>query len=124
MSATCALVITNVAVAAARLGRHSAVFTKVGADAFGDYVVDKLHGFGVDTRYVGRHATLRTPLAFAVMEDPAEPSIIFYREPQAPDMALTVDDAVLAEAGSAVPPITAGPDGAQILEHFRTIRAL
>ncbi len=39
-------------------------------------------------------------------------------------MALTVDDAVLAEAGSAVPPITAGPDGAQILEHFRTIRAL
>ena len=29
---------TNVAVAAARLGRASAVVTKVGADGFGDYV--------------------------------------------------------------------------------------
>lgn len=83
---------TNVAVAAARLGRRAAVFTKVGSDPFGDYVIDKLHGFGVDTRFVGRHASLRTPLAFAVMEDPAEPSIIFYREPQAPDMTLLLDE--------------------------------
>jgi 5-dehydro-2-deoxygluconokinase len=83
---------TNVAVAGARLGLHAAVFTKVGSDPFGDYVVDKLHGFGVDTRFVGRHRTLRTPLAFAVMEDPAEPSIIFYREPQAPDMTLGLEE--------------------------------
>jgi 5-dehydro-2-deoxygluconokinase len=83
---------TNVAVAAARLGRRAAVFTKVGNDPFGDYVVEKLHSFNVDTRFVGRHASLRTPLAFAVMEDPAEPSIIFYREPQAPDMTLTLDE--------------------------------
>ena len=83
---------TNVAVAAARLGRRAAVFTKVGADPFGDYVIDKLRSFDVDTRYVGRHATLRTPLAFAVMEDPAEPSIVFYREPQAPDMTLALDE--------------------------------
>ena len=50
---------TNVAVAAARLGHHSAVLTKVGADRFGDYVVAKLESFGVDTRFVGRHGRCR-----------------------------------------------------------------
>jgi 5-dehydro-2-deoxygluconokinase len=84
---------TNVAVAAARLGHRAAVFTKVGQDPFGDYVVHALqHTFGVDTTYVGRHPDLRTPLAFAVMEDPEEPSIVFYREPKAPDMTLALDE--------------------------------
>jgi 5-dehydro-2-deoxygluconokinase len=92
---------TNVAVAAARLGNRAAVFTKVGLDPFGDYVVNALNDtFGVDTRFVGRHPSLRTPLAFAVMEDPAEPTIVFYREPKAPDMELLpvdVDDTVVAD---------------------------
>ncbi len=84
---------TNVAVAASRLGHAAAVFTKVGADPFGDYVVGALAGtFGVDTRFVGRHDTLRTPLAFATMEDPAEPVLIFRREPQAPEMTITPDE--------------------------------
>ncbi len=39
-------------------------------------------------------------------------------------MALTADDAVLAERGSTVPEIVAGPGGAQLLENFRTTRAL
>ena len=47
---------TNVAVAAARLGHPSAVWTKVGADPFGDYVVAKLTAFGVDTSFVGRRS--------------------------------------------------------------------
>ena len=38
---------TNVAVAAARLGRRSAVITKVGDDGFGAYVRKALEGFGV-----------------------------------------------------------------------------
>ena len=46
---------TNVAVAAARHGRRSAVITKVGDDPFGQYVRDALHGFGVDDRS-RRHA--------------------------------------------------------------------
>ena len=41
---------TNVAVGAARLGHRSAVLTKVGPDAFGDYVREALAGFGVDPR--------------------------------------------------------------------------
>ena len=102
---------TNVAVAAARLGHHSAVLTKVGADRFGDYVVAKLESFGVDTRFVGRHDRLPTPLAFAALTPPDDPEIVFYRVPKAPDMQLrpgdvdeaTVNDvAVLWIAGSAM----------------------
>jgi 5-dehydro-2-deoxygluconokinase len=84
---------TNVAVAAARLGRRAAVFTRVGADPMGDYIRWALaNTFGVDTRYVGTHPTLRTPLAFATMEDPAEPEILFYRVPQAPDITIEPGD--------------------------------
>jgi len=83
---------TNVAVAAARLGHRSAVLTKVGADPFGDYVIAKLRSFGVDTTFVGRHPTLRTPLAFAALTPPEDPELLFYREPAAPDMQLTPAD--------------------------------
>src|SRR5438046_10497646 len=55
---------TNVAVAAARLGRRSAVITKVGNDPFGPYVRETLRGFGVDPSRVGTDATLRTPIVF------------------------------------------------------------
>ena len=88
---------TNVAVAAARLGHRAGLFTRVGDDAFGGYVRGALETtFGVDTRFVGTDPTLRTPLAFAELHDPAEPTIIFYREPKAPDMNITVADVDLA----------------------------
>jgi 5-dehydro-2-deoxygluconokinase len=83
---------TNVAVAAARLGRRSAVLTKVGADPLGDYVDAKLRSFGVDTRFLGRHETLRTPLAFAALTPPEDPQLLFYRGAKAPDMQLQPDD--------------------------------
>lgn len=84
---------TNVAVAAARLGHAAAVFTKVGDDPFGHYVRDALSTtFGVDTRFVGTHPTLRTPLAFAELRDPGEPVLDFYRDPRAPDMTIAVDE--------------------------------
>jgi 5-dehydro-2-deoxygluconokinase len=84
---------TNVAVAAARLGHHAAVCTKVGADGFGDYIRWALeHTFGVDTRFIGTDASCRTPLAFAVLDPPEDPELIFYREPRAPDMNITTAD--------------------------------
>ena len=45
---------TNVAVAAARYGRRSAVITRTGDDPFGAFIHDALRGFGVDDRYVDR----------------------------------------------------------------------
>ena len=84
---------TNVAVAAARLGHAAAVATKVGDDPFGDDVRHALaHRFGVDTTYVTTHPSLKTPLAFAELDPADDPTIIFYREPKAPDMDLAPSD--------------------------------
>ena len=83
---------TNVAVAAARLGRRSAVITKVGDDGFGPYVRAALAGFGVDPRFVGTHPTLRTPLAFCEAYPPDHFPLLFYREPTAPDLQLAAAD--------------------------------
>jgi 5-dehydro-2-deoxygluconokinase len=84
---------TNVSVAAARLGHRTAVFTTVGADPFGDYVRWALsETFGVDTCFVGTDPVLRTPLAFAELDPPDDPRIIFYREPKAPDLNLRLED--------------------------------
>lgn len=83
---------TNVAVGAARYGHRTAVITKVGADGFGDYVRSALRRFGVDDRFVGSDAELRTPIVFCELLPPESPSILFYREPTAPDMRLATDE--------------------------------
>jgi len=93
---------TNVAVAAARLGRRAAVITKVGSDAFGDYVRRALTGFGVDTRWVSTDPTLRTPIVFCEIHPPDRFPLLFYREPKAPDMNLVTADLETA-AIAAVP---------------------
>jgi 5-dehydro-2-deoxygluconokinase len=83
---------TNVAVAAARLGRRVAVITKVGDDPFGRYATAALAEFGVDTSLVSSTAHLPTPVVFAELDPPSDPRIWFYRFPKAPDMMLTVQD--------------------------------
>ncbi len=84
---------TNVAVAASRLGHRAACVTKVGDDQFGRYIRHALeHTFGVDTRWVATDPELKTPLAFAELDPPEDPSIIFYREPRAPDQNLLPAD--------------------------------
>jgi 5-dehydro-2-deoxygluconokinase len=92
---------TNVAVAAARLGRRSAVITKVGQDGFGDYVRRALAGFGVDTRWVSTDPTLRTPIVFCEVHPPDRFPLLFYREPKAPDMNLTTGDLDIAAIADA-----------------------
>jgi len=89
---------TNVAVAAARLGRRAAVVTKVGDDPFGKYVRRALAGFGVDASRVGTHPSLRTPLAFCEIFPPDRFPLLFYRAPKAPDLELAADDLDAGEA--------------------------
>ena len=94
---------TNVAVALARLGRRAAVFTKVGDDALGDYARTALaEEFGVDTRFVGTHPTLQTPIVVAALDPPEDPEFVFYRQPCAPDSTITVEEVDL-ELVAAVP---------------------
>ncbi|HET6708300.1 PfkB family carbohydrate kinase, partial [Amycolatopsis sp.] len=83
---------TNVAVAAARLGRRTAVLTKVGPDGFGDYVRQALDGFGVSPEFVGTSPDLQTPVVFCELNPPADPPLLFYRSPIAPDLTLTDED--------------------------------
>jgi 5-dehydro-2-deoxygluconokinase len=91
---------TNVAVAAARLGRRSAVFTAVGDDELGRYALRALERFGVDTRFVGTHPSLPTPIVIAAMDPPEDPWFVFRREPKAPDSELQLDGVDLELAGS------------------------
>jgi 5-dehydro-2-deoxygluconokinase len=92
---------TNVAVACARYGHSAAVITKVGDDGFGPYVRSALRGFGVDDRYVGTDPDLRTPVVFCEIHPPDYFPILFYREPKAPDMNLSLDELDLEAIGSA-----------------------
>lgn len=93
---------TNVAVAAARLGRRAAVVTKVGADGLGEYVRARLASWGVDTRFVGTDAAGQTPLALAALDPPETPTLAFYRGDAAPDTT-TTPDAVPDEVVRGVP---------------------
>jgi len=83
---------TNVAVAAAKLGHKSAIVTKVGVDPLGEFVVNKLQNFGVDTSFVKVAESGLTPVVLASQDPPEDPKIIFHRQPSAPDTQLVVSD--------------------------------
>ena len=83
---------TNVAVATAQLGHRVALATKVGDDAFGDYVRGRLSDWGVLTDFVGTQPGAQTPLAFAALTPPETPTVIFYRGPAAPDTTIVKSD--------------------------------
>jgi 5-dehydro-2-deoxygluconokinase len=83
---------TNVAIAAARLGRKSAVVTKVGVDPLGEFVVNKLESFGVNTSFVKVAESGLTPVVLASQDPPEDPKIIFHRQPSAPDTQLVISD--------------------------------
>ncbi|MGQ0574838.1 MAG: 5-dehydro-2-deoxygluconokinase [Pseudonocardia sp.] len=78
----------NVAVAAARYGRRSAVITRTGADPFGEFLHDALRGFGVDDRFVTAVPGLPTPVTFCEMFPPDDFPLYFYRLPTAPDLQI------------------------------------
>jgi 5-dehydro-2-deoxygluconokinase len=78
----------NVAVAASRLGRRSAVITRTGEDPFGRFLHRALSGYGVDDRYVSSVPGLPTPVTFCEIFPPDNFPIYFYRYPKAPDLEL------------------------------------
>jgi len=82
----------NVAVAAARLGRRSALISKTGADPFGVFVRRALASYGVDARYVTDAAGAPTPVSFCEMFPPDSFPLYVYRAPNAPDLQLHAED--------------------------------
>ncbi|MEU1626059.1 5-dehydro-2-deoxygluconokinase [Streptomyces sp. NPDC020096] len=79
---------TNVAVAAARLGRTSAVISRTGQDPFGTYVHQALKEFGVDDRWVTPVERYPTPVTFCEIFPPDDFPLYFYRQPKAPDLEI------------------------------------
>jgi 5-dehydro-2-deoxygluconokinase len=83
---------TNVAVAAARHDRRSAVITRTGADPFGRFVHRALRELGVDDRYVTAVPGLPTPVTFCEIFPPDNFPLYFYRLPKAPDLVIEPDE--------------------------------
>ncbi|AKZ59563.1 putative carbohydrate kinase [Streptomyces ambofaciens ATCC 23877] len=79
---------SNVAVAAARLGRAAAVITRTGDDPFGGYLHRALREFGVDDRWVTPVAAYPTPVTFCEIFPPDDFPLYFYRRPKAPDLEI------------------------------------
>ena len=79
---------SNVAVAAARYGRRTAVITRTGEDPFGTFLHTALRGYGVDDRYVTSVKNLPTPVTFCEIFPPDDFPLYFYRLPKAPDLEI------------------------------------
>src|SRR4051794_21276917 len=82
----------NVAVAAARLGRSTAVITRTGDDPFGTYLHEALKEFGVDDRWVAPVAARPTPVTFCEIFPPDDFPLYSYRQPKAPDLEIHTEE--------------------------------
>ena len=81
----------NVAAAIAKLGGKSKIFTKLGNDPFGHYIVDELAKLNVDTSEVLFDDQSDTSLAFVTLDKNGNRDFKFYRR-SAADLKLCVDD--------------------------------
>ena len=93
---------SNVAVAAARYGRRTAVITRTGEDPFGTFLHRALRHYGVDDRYVSSVKGLPTPVTFCEIFPPDDFPLYFYRLPKAPDLEIypgELDTEAIKDAG-------------------------
>jgi fructokinase len=73
----------NVAAAVAKYGGSSSMITKLGEDAFGDFLIEKLIDAGVETDKIKRTSEANTGLAFVSLRHDGERDFSFYRNPSA-----------------------------------------
>jgi 5-dehydro-2-deoxygluconokinase len=92
---------TNVAVAAARHGRRTAVISRTGADPFGRFIHAALRGYGVDDRFVTPVPDLPTPVTFCEIFPPDDFPLYFYRWPKAPDLQIRPEELDTGAIGAA-----------------------
>jgi 5-dehydro-2-deoxygluconokinase len=83
---------TNVAVAAAKHGRRSAVITRTGDDPFGRFIHSALTSLGVCDEFVSSVPGLPTPITFCEIFPPDNFPLWFYRFPKAPDLEIRADE--------------------------------
>lgn len=81
----------NVSSCVSRLGGKSQIITKLGNDAFGDFLEEKMLSVGIDTTSILRTDKANTALAFISLHADGEREFSFYRKPSA-DMLLDQDE--------------------------------
>ncbi len=91
----------NVAIAAAKHGRRTALISRTGPDAFGRFVHRALREMNVDDVYITEVADLLTPVTFCEMYPPDHFPLLFYRLPIAPDLVIRPDELDLAAIADA-----------------------
>ncbi|PKH12165.1 carbohydrate kinase [Planomicrobium sp. MB-3u-38] len=73
----------NVAAAVAKFGGTASLITKLGEDAFGDFLLEQMTEFGVRTDKIVRTKEANTGLAFVSLRENGERDFSFYRNPSA-----------------------------------------
>ncbi|WP_422123574.1 carbohydrate kinase family protein [Planococcus sp. X10-3] len=73
----------NVAAAVAKFGGTASLITKIGEDAFGDFLLEQLTKSGVRTDKIVRTKEANTGLAFVSLRESGERDFSFYRNPSA-----------------------------------------
>ncbi|CAM4217436.1 fructokinase [Bacillus manliponensis] len=73
----------NVAATVAKYGGRAFMITKLGADAFGDFLLEQLQQAGVNTEKITRTNEANTGLAFVSLREDGERDFSFYRNPSA-----------------------------------------
>lgn len=81
----------NVCVQAVKLGQQATYLTKVGCDAFGEFLVETLSNEGIDVSYISKSAQHDTSLAFVSFSENGEREFSFYRR-NAADLYFTEQD--------------------------------
>jgi fructokinase len=81
----------NVAAAVSKYGGEAAMITKLGEDAFGDFLVEQLSQAGVKTDKILRTKEANTGLAFVSLKENGERDFSFYRNPSA-DLLLNEEE--------------------------------
>lgn len=81
----------NVAATVAKLGGSSSMISKLGEDAFGDFLVEKLIDAGVSCDKIFRTDEANTALAFVSLKENGERDFSFYRNPSA-DLLLSEEE--------------------------------
>ncbi|QTL97950.1 carbohydrate kinase [Iocasia frigidifontis] len=81
----------NVAVGTAKLGIKSAFLGKVGADPFGDLLIDTLRENSVNVEGIVQSNKAKTTLAFVTLDEKGDRDFTFYRDPGA-DMLYDWDE--------------------------------
>lgn len=81
----------NVAVQVSKLGQKAMYLTKVGANGFGDFLIDSLKKEGVDTSLIQKDARYDTSLAFVSFQKNGEREFSFYRK-KAADLHFKAND--------------------------------